>query len=688
MSRSAATALTLGALLLSACGPSAPRLQRLPPAEMREILPPPGVAAAPATAPAPDVLPAVAGAGAAAGLQVAPGAAPIAPPPTAAAANAGAATTRAPTATPATPPAATGPAVSPDFAISLATGDGATAPTAASTPSAAPATAGAATTRAPTATPATPPAATGPAVSPDFGLSLATGDGATAPTAAATPSAARAPVDEAGWPRSFTATGVAFEVHEPQVQRWDGSVLVAYAAVVAHPDGQRQAAPGVVRIKANTVVDKAAGTVAVNDLTLTDASFPTARDRESAWLDLLRNFAPRSVKRLSLAHLEASARQAQAIAQGAAAAQPATPRIIVARNPALLVPIDGDPRFVQLPGTRLQGARNTRVVLLKDTTGKLYLRVYNGWLSATSLRGPWAIAEEPPGAVSALQAARASGRANLLTGKPNSKTGKLPTLSKNNVPQIVVATQPAILVGVSGEPKFAPIPGTSLEYVTNTAAHIFRDTSNQRIYVLAGTRWFQGTAARGTFDLTPTTVDKLPADIARIPASGPKGAVAPLAKAGGAPAAAPAAEPPLPAIVAAPRSKARFDVVINGDPQLQPIRGTELNYVANASAPIIQVDINNWYGEQNGVWFKAPDATGPWSVTDQVPPEIYQIPPSVPIYHAIHSRVFASTADTVYYGYTPDSEHMGPTGGATGVSVEGEDYQTTPAPGLMWGWFY
>ena len=128
---------------------------------------------------------------------------------------------------------------------------------------------------------------------------------------------AAAPADEAGWPRSFTATGVAFEVHEPQVQRWDGAVLVADAAVVAHPDGQRQPVPGIVRMTARTVVDKAAGTVAVEDLTLTDASFPTARDREPAWLALLRNFAPRSVKRLSLAHLEASARQATGTRAGA-----------------------------------------------------------------------------------------------------------------------------------------------------------------------------------------------------------------------------------------------------------------------------------------------------------------------------------------------------------------------------------
>ena len=85
---------------------------------------------------------------------------------------------------------------------------------------------------------------------------------------------------------------------------------------------------------------------------------------------------------------------------------------------------------------------------------------------------------------------------------------------------------------------------------------------------------------------------------------------------------------------------------------------------------------------------KAGAATGPWSVTARVPPEIYAIPPSVPIYSAIHSRVFAETKDVVYYGYTPASEHVGATGGAAGVSVEGEDYQYTPPSGMMWGWFY
>lgn len=629
MSRLAAVAtLALGAALLSACGSS--RVQSLPPAEMREILPPPSIAGAPAAQqpPAQDVLPAVGGAAAAPAVALTN--APDAPPPIA-------------------PPGSAATPV-PDM------------------PSG------------PTTTPV-PAAPQGQGAADSFTISLSDGDDAPAAAPAAGTAAAG---DRAGWPRSFTATGVAFEVHEPRVESWDGKQLVAYATVVARPDGQAQPVPGVVRLTARTVVDQAAGAVELEDLALTDVSFPTARDREPAWLDLLRTFAPRA-KRVSLANLEASAREASAIAKGRAASPPQPPRLLVARNPAVLVAIDGEPQFVPLAGTRLQGARNTRVVLLKDPAGKLYLRVYNGWLSASDLRGNWTVVQEPPGAAQALKLARASGRANLLTGKRDPKTGKLPTLSKDNVPMIVVSLRPAILIGISGQPKFAPIAGTRLEYVTNTRAHVFRDTTTKRIYALVAGRWFEAPALRPMFELSPA--DKLPADFARIPADSPKGEAVAAAKP--APSGAvPVLPPAMPAIVAAPRKQARFDVVINGDPKLQPIAGTELNYVANASAPIIQVDINDWYGEQSGVWFKAPDATGPWTVTDQVPPEIYSIPPNVPIYHAIHSRVFASTEDVVYYGYTPGSEHVGSTGGATGVSVEGEDYQTTPPSEMMWGWFY
>jgi hypothetical protein len=126
---------------------------------------------------------------------------------------------------------------------------------------------------------------------------------------------------------------------------------------------------------------------------------------------------------------------------------------------------------------------------------------------------------------------------------------------------------------------------------------------------------------------------------------------------------------------------------MSGDPVLEPIRGTQLNYVANASVPLIQVDINNWYAVQDGVWFHAAEATGPWTVTNHVPPEIYAIPPTAPIYHAIQSRAISSSTDVVYYAY-PTGVALPSEGGAIGVEDQGADYQYTPPSSLYWGWFY
>jgi hypothetical protein len=140
-------------------------------------------------------------------------------------------------------------------------------------------------------------------------------------------------------------------------------------------------------------------------------------------------------------------------------------------------------------------------------------------------------------------------------------------------------------------------------------------------------------------------------------------------------------------IVAADRRYAKLSFTMSGDPVLKPIRGTELNYVANASVPIIQVDIDNWYAVQEGVWFHAPHVSGVWTVTSDVPPQIYAIPPTVPIYHAIHSRVISSSSDVIYYGY-PTADSVASQGGAIGVEDQGADYQYTPPSGLSWGWNY
>jgi hypothetical protein len=530
------------------------------------------------------------------------------------------------------------------------------------------------------------PSAAGAAAAPSVAGAAALPSAA---VAAAAPSAAPAAAPGAGgpWPRAITAGGVAFEVYEPQLQSWDGSALVADAVVTAQPAGSAEHSVGAVRVTARTKVDRAAGQVALEDIQIPQARFQATPAQQAAWVELLRTAAPRHFTRVSLERLEKGAALMRARESTRGTALPGNPRIVLARNPVAVVNIDGEPQLVNISGTKLQGVINTRVLLLKDAEGKYYLRVYDGWMGAPTLRGPWTLANAPAGSDVAQDIARTSDRVDWLRGAPDPKTGALPSLARQ-LPNVVVTTQLTVVIGVNGQAKWAAIPGTKLEYVTNTKANVFRDAAARRVYVLARGRWFQGTSTgAATMEFVPAT--KLPADFGRIPSGHPKAGVRAYLQ--------DAQEPGLEALAETPtvkevsRKEAKFNVTVDGEPRFKPIEGTQLSYVANASAPIIRVAPNRYYGVQNGVWFTSQYLIGGWVLADDVPAEIYAIPPSSPIYHAVNSRVYATSTDKVYYGYNSDPAGVQANLGATGVAASDASkadvyygYGNTSGP--LWGW--
>ena len=67
--------------------------------------------------------------------------------------------------------------------------------------------------------------------------------------------------------------------------------------------------------------------------------------------------------------------------------------------------------------------------------------------------------------------------------------------------------------------------------------------------------------------------------------------------------------------------------------------------------PIIRLR-GRYYDCDRGVWFESGDASGPWGVCDNVPDDIYTIPPRYPIYNVRYVRVYHHTQRIVYVGYT------------------------------------
>ena len=78
------------------------------------------------------------------------------------------------------------------------------------------------------------------------------------------------------WPRVIEDDGITFTVYQPQIDKFDSTVLEARAAVQveATVDDKKQTTYGVVWIKANTFIDKEAGLVQLDDIQITKVEFP------------------------------------------------------------------------------------------------------------------------------------------------------------------------------------------------------------------------------------------------------------------------------------------------------------------------------------------------------------------------------------------------------------------------------
>src|SRR5262249_7035130 len=346
------------------------------------------------------------------------------------------------------------------------------------------------------------------------------------------------------------------------------------------------------------------------------------------------------------------------------------PTIIFTPRTGVLVSIDGNPAWRSIPGTSLERVINTRaLVLLDDSSGKYYIHLFDGFVVAPALTGPWTVATQVPASASKVaQELSKQGIVDLMTG-PSDKKVSL----KASRPDVVVATTPTEIVITDGAPDWAPLDGTMLLYVKNTTANVFKDLNDQQTYVLVTGRWFRAPGFSGPWQYVAGT--KLPPALSPIPDHRPQEKVkSPLPR-----------DPQgqetiianaIPQTATIDRATATFTPVISGAPELQPVPNTSLMYVYNSPMPIIMVSQNDWYAVQNGVWFAAASAQGPWAVATTIPAVIYSIPPSSPLYYVTSVKIYAVTPQAVVVGYTPG--YMGTVATPDGVVVYGTGYTYVP----------
>jgi Domain of unknown function (DUF4136) len=178
-------------------------------------------------------------------------------------------------------------------------------------------------------------------------------------------------------------------------------------------------------------------------------------------------------------------------------------RIIFSTQPAILIHVDGEPKYGNVSGTGLRQIVNTKALILRDDSGMLYLRLGDRWMEAYELTGPWSVAGSvPDGADLALEHARRAHAADPAA-----------SVDDRSALLVYVSQTPAELVVTDGEPQFVSYRGTPLLYVTNTAATVFKESTDKEIYVRAPSGWFRAWTTNGPWQLVPD--DNLPSAVAR-----------------------------------------------------------------------------------------------------------------------------------------------------------------------------
>jgi hypothetical protein len=457
-------------------------------------------------------------------------------------------------------------------------------------------------------------------------------------------------------------------VYQPQVDSWDGGFLRFRAAISIKPSGGGQEVFGIAQGSAHTLVDRTTRMVSLFDYSLLKLDFPSLPDHGERYFADVGDALPAATSQISLDRLQGFLAVEKLTARTVVVKND-PPKIIVSYRPSMLVPVSGYPVLHKVAGTSYQRVINTRALILYAAGGAIYLHVYNGWMTATALEGPWSIAASAPAGITRIaDQLTKDDEVDLLQGDPKEQ------LSLASVtPSIYISQQPTELIVFQGQPQFEPISGTQLLWTTNSRSDVIINTVNNDYYVLISGRWFRAASLSGPW--TYIASSDLPAGFRQIPPRSPAGEV--LASIAGTPQAKEALiADSIPQTAVIPRSGGpAFTPVFDGSPQFRPIEGTPLQYVLNTPDAIIEVDATTYYALQRGVWFTAGSVLGPWVVTAYVPDVIYTIPASSPLHYVTYVQVYWASPESVEVGYTPG--YVGTVVEPNGVVVYGTGYTYT-----------
>ena len=192
------------------------------------------------------------------------------------------------------------------------------------------------------------------------------------------------------------------------------------------------------------------------------------------------------------------------------------PQLFVSTTPAEIIVIQGAPQYVAIAGTQLQYVANSDAAVFRHQgSGLTYYLVSGRWFSARSLAGPWQFAtSELPADFARIPAN--GPRGFVLASVPGTVQAQ-EALIQAQIPQQATLEKSSAKLEVvyAGEPKFEPVPGTSMAYAVSTSFNVVRVESSY--YACHHGAWFVAAAPIGAWTLAET----VPTMIYTIPPASP-----------------------------------------------------------------------------------------------------------------------------------------------------------------------
>ncbi|HSF52925.1 MAG TPA: hypothetical protein VLA71_04205 [Algoriphagus sp.] len=444
---------------------------------------------------------------------------------------------------------------------------------------------------------------------------------------------------QVGWPKDiFAKNGAKITVYQPQPESMTGNQIVGRSAFSVEETPGSELIFGVFWYTSTMLTDRDTHILTLESIKITDVKLPGVEDETkiTKLKGLLETEIPLWGLESTLEEIKATIELDQI--DTSEGLNNEAPKIFYAEEPTLLLLFDGEPKIEQDKDLKMDRVINTAFLILRATEDKkYYLYAGQGWYSSTSVGEGYALTSSLPKSIKTVD----QEIKKQQTEKPNTKA-KAPK-------KVISSTTPAEIIQSDGKADFKNIEGTGLLYMSNSDNNIFRYIEDQKYYLLLSGRWYASGKLEGPWDYI--AAEKLPTEFSKIPEDSEKGIV--LASVPGTQASLDAIhDAQVPQTAKVDRAKATLEVTYDGEPKFEPIEGTSLDLAMNTKTTVLKSG-NKFYAVDNGIWFVASNAKGPWKASDERPKDVEDIPATSPAYNVKYVYVYESTPEVIYVGYTP-----------------------------------